>query len=63
MSQKICLNCKYWKETKPEVRIGKCHYFNVLSEWCAGVVYQTPKRIKICEGFEMKILDKARMFC
>lgn len=49
--KKICKTCKNWTMTMPEVKIGVCSVFKNKTEWCAGEVLRSPKKLIICEGY------------
>jgi len=47
-----CINCKNWKETRPEIKIGWCSKLNKQTEWCNGEVWRAKNRFGGCPGFE-----------
>lgn len=56
----VCYNCKAWTETNPVLGFGKCKNFDIITEYCAGIVLKTPKLKKICHGFTSRHLVPAQ---
>lgn len=48
----LCYRCEHWKETNFHVRYGKCSIYNINTEWYAGLVYQSSKKVKLCPHFK-----------
>jgi hypothetical protein len=55
-----CINCINWNETVPEYKFGTCKIRsttannNILFEGEAGLIYMSPRKIKLCQFFKNK---------
>ncbi len=42
------------------LRFGHCSFYVKKTEWCAGIILQTKKKLIICDGYTKKTIDKER---
>ncbi len=47
-----CDNCKNWQLQNTKMFYGYCVARKIVTEACAGIIWQTKTRIKICSYYD-----------
>lgn len=52
--ERKCENCRNWRLTNPEVKVGLCIVRSIKTFNYAGLIYSTPKHYKFCSYYVNK---------